>query len=89
LFLEEEFGPGAMEDGLVGVFEEALMDEVWPGPAAVDPVNNYWMTDNAMEPTASRRTIQRSMSSIGQSATTRAPARGSSSLSRSAAEVFP
>ena len=38
LFLEEEFGPGAMEDGLVGVFEEALMDEVWPGPAAVDPV---------------------------------------------------
>ena len=23
LFLEEEFGPGAVEDGLVGVFEEA------------------------------------------------------------------
>ena len=30
LFLEEEFGPGAMEDGLVGVLEEALMKEVGP-----------------------------------------------------------
>ena len=38
LFLEEEFGPGTMEDGLVGVFEEALMKEVGPGPAAMDPV---------------------------------------------------
>ena len=38
LFLEEEFGPGAMENGLVGVFEEALMEEVGPAPAAMDPV---------------------------------------------------
>ncbi len=38
LFLEEKFGPGAMENRLVGVLEEALMEEVRPAPAAVDPV---------------------------------------------------
>jgi len=38
LLLEEEFGPGAGQDGLVGVFKEALMDEVGPAPAAMDPV---------------------------------------------------
>ena len=38
LLLEEEFSPGAMENGLVGVFEKALMQEVGPAPAAMDPV---------------------------------------------------
>jgi hypothetical protein len=38
--------------------------------------------NNAMEPTASRRTIQFHMSSTRQSAATRALARGSSSWSR-------
>jgi hypothetical protein len=36
LLLEEEFGPGAGQDGLVGVFKEALMDEVGPAPATMD-----------------------------------------------------
>ena len=34
----KSFGPGAMEDRLVGVLKEALMDEVWPAPAPMDPV---------------------------------------------------
>ena len=38
LLLEEEFGPGAVQDGLIGVLEEALMDEVGPAPTAMDPV---------------------------------------------------
>jgi hypothetical protein len=38
LFAEEEFGPGAVQDGLVSVLEEALMEEVGPAPAAVNPV---------------------------------------------------
>ena len=38
LLLHKELGPGAMEDRLVGVLEEALMDEVRPTPAAMDPV---------------------------------------------------
>jgi hypothetical protein len=37
LLFKKELGPVTMESGLVGVFKEALMDEVWPRPAAVDP----------------------------------------------------
>ena len=38
LFFEEEFGPRAVEGRLAGVFKEALMDEVRPGPTAMDPM---------------------------------------------------
>jgi len=38
LLLDKEFGPSAVQDRLVGVLEEALMDKVGPGPAAMDPV---------------------------------------------------
>ena len=38
LFFEEEFGPRAVEGGLAGVFKEALMDEVRPGPTAMHPM---------------------------------------------------
>src|ERR1700687_5787298 len=38
LILDKHLGPTAVEDRLAGVFEEALMDEVGPGPAAMDPV---------------------------------------------------
>ena len=38
LFFEEEFGPRAVEGRLAGVFKEALMDEVRPGPPSMDPM---------------------------------------------------
>jgi len=38
LILDKRFGPTAVEHRLAGVFEEALMDEVRPGPAAMDPM---------------------------------------------------
>ena len=38
LLVEEEFGPGAVEGGLAGVLIEALMDEVRPAVASMDPV---------------------------------------------------
>ena len=38
LLLHKELGPGAMEDRLVGVLKEALMDEVGPAPAPMNPV---------------------------------------------------
>src|SRR6266516_6091094 len=38
LFFEEEFGPRAVEGRLAGVFKEALMDEVRPGPTAMHPM---------------------------------------------------
>src|SRR6266567_7148879 len=37
LLLEIELGPLAMEHRLAGVFEEALVSKVRPGPAAMDP----------------------------------------------------
>ena len=45
-------------------------------------MNNYWMTNNAMELTASRRTIQLHMTKTLKPAAKRALARGSSSCSR-------
>ena len=38
LILDKHLGPTAVEYQLAGEFEEALMDEVGPGPAAMDPV---------------------------------------------------
>ncbi len=38
LVLEEEFGPGAVDGGLAGILEEALVDEVWATITAVHPV---------------------------------------------------
>ena len=38
LLLEEEFGPRAVEGGLAGILEEALVDEVWATITAVDPM---------------------------------------------------
>ena len=38
LFFEEEFGPRAVEGRLAGVFKEALMEEVRPGPTAMHPM---------------------------------------------------
>ena len=38
LILDKGFGPRAVEGGLAGVFKEALMDEVRPGPTAMDPM---------------------------------------------------
>lgn len=38
LFLEEEFGPGAVQGRLAGILEEALMSEVGTAPATMNPV---------------------------------------------------
>ena len=38
LILDKGFGPRAVESRLAGVFKEALMDEVRPGPPAMDPM---------------------------------------------------
>jgi len=38
LILDKGFGPTAVECRLAGVFKEALMDEVRPGPTAMDPM---------------------------------------------------
>ena len=38
LFLEVELGPGTVQGGLAGILEEGLVQEVGPGPAAMDPV---------------------------------------------------
>ena len=38
LLLEIELGPAAMEHRLAGIFEEALVSKVRPGPASMDPV---------------------------------------------------
>ena len=38
LILDKYFGPGAVESRLAGVFKEALMEEVRPGPPAMDPM---------------------------------------------------
>jgi len=38
LILDIGFGPTAVECRLAGVFKEALMDEVRPGPTAMDPM---------------------------------------------------
>jgi hypothetical protein len=35
LILNKHLRPTAVEHGLAGVFEEALMDEGWPGPASI------------------------------------------------------
>ena len=37
LFEDKYFGPVAVEEGLTGIFEEGLMDEVGPTPATMDP----------------------------------------------------
>ena len=38
LILDKGFDPRAVEGRLAGVFKEALMDEVRPGPTAMDPM---------------------------------------------------
>jgi hypothetical protein len=38
LILDKHFGPARVEHRLVGIFKEALVDEVRPGPAPMDPV---------------------------------------------------
>src|SRR5205807_5257133 len=38
LILDKHFGPRAVEGRLAGVFKEALMEEVGPGPTAMDPM---------------------------------------------------
>jgi hypothetical protein len=38
LIFNKHFGPSAVEHRLAGVFEEALVSKVRPGPASMDPV---------------------------------------------------
>ena len=38
LLLDKRFGPGAVDGRLAGIFKEALMEEVGPGPTAMDPM---------------------------------------------------
>ena len=54
----------------------------WVSFSPRQPPNDSKRSNHAMEPTASRRTIQFSMSSTRQSAAKRAVARGSLSCSR-------
>ena len=38
LIFNKQFGPGAVENRLGGIFKKALMEEVRPTPATMDPV---------------------------------------------------
>jgi hypothetical protein len=55
LILDKHLGPTAVEHRLAGVFEEALMDEVWPGPAPISLDGKPRDRDGRYRQLASRR----------------------------------